>query len=41
MARDLIAIVDDIPADSFDLEVTLTLPAAVGAELDRSAELRK
>ena len=40
MARDLIAIMDDIPADSFDLDVTLTLPADVQAELDRSAKLR-
>ena len=41
MARDLIAIMDDIPADSFDLKVTLTLPADVQAELDRSAQLRE
>ena len=41
MARDLIAIMDDIPADSFGLDVTLTLPADVRAELDRSAELRE
>jgi hypothetical protein len=41
MARDLIAIMDDIPADSFDLETTLTLPAEVRAELDQSAELRE
>lgn len=41
MARDLIAIMDNIPADSFDLDVTLTLPADVQAELDRSAELRE
>ena len=40
MARDLIAIMDNIPADSFGLDVTLTLPADVQAELDRSAELR-
>ena len=40
MARDLIAMMDNIPADSFDLDVTLTLPADVQAELDRSAELR-
>ena len=40
MARDLIAIMDNIPADSFDLDVTLALPADVQAELDRSAELR-
>jgi hypothetical protein len=41
MARDLIAIMDDIAADSLDLEVTLTLPAEVRAELDQSAELRE
>jgi len=41
MARDLIVIMDDIPASSFDLEVTITLPAEVRAELDRSAELRE
>jgi hypothetical protein len=41
MTRDLIAIMDDIPADSFNLDVTLTLPADVRAELDRSAELRE
>ena len=41
MARDLIAIMDDIPADSFDLDVTLALPADVRAELDQSAELRR
>jgi len=28
MARDLIAIMDDIPADSFSLDVTVVLPAA-------------
>lgn len=41
MARDLIAIMDDVPADSFGLDVTLTLPADVRAELDHSAELRE
>jgi hypothetical protein len=41
MARDLVALMDDIPADSFDLKVTITLPAEVRAELDRSAELRE
>jgi Arc/MetJ-type ribon-helix-helix transcriptional regulator len=29
MARDLIAIMDNIPADSFDLDITITLPADV------------
>jgi hypothetical protein len=41
MARDLVAIMDDIPADSFDLDMTIVLPAEVRAELDRSAELRE
>jgi hypothetical protein len=41
MARDLIAIMDDIPADSFELDITITLPADVEAELARSAELRQ
>ena len=41
MARDLVAIMDDIPADSFDLDMTIILPADVRAELDRSAELRE
>jgi hypothetical protein len=40
MARDLIAIMDDIPADSFGLDVTIVLPADVQAELERSAALR-
>jgi len=41
MARDLIAIMDDIPADSFCLDVTITLPADVQEELERSAALRQ
>jgi len=41
MARDLIAIKDDIPADSFDLDIAIILPAEVRAELDQSAELRQ
>ncbi len=41
MARDLVAIMDDIPADSFDLDMTIILPAEVREELDRSAELRE
>ena len=41
MARDLIAIMDDIPADSFSLDVTITLPADVQEELERSAELQQ
>lgn len=41
MARDLVAIMDDIPADSFDLDMTIILPADVRADLDRSAELRE
>jgi hypothetical protein len=41
MARDLIAIMDDIPADSFGLDVSITLPADVQEDLERSAELRQ
>ncbi|HUZ54094.1 MAG TPA: hypothetical protein VMU94_16410 [Streptosporangiaceae bacterium] len=41
MARDLIAIMDDIPADSFSLDVTITLPAEVQEELERSTVLRQ
>jgi hypothetical protein len=40
MARDLISIMEDVPEDSFDLEVHITLPSEIQAELDRSAELR-
>jgi hypothetical protein len=41
MARDLIAIMNDIPADSFSLDVTITLPADIQEELERSAALRQ
>ena len=41
MARDLIAIMDEIPADCLDVDMTIILPAEVRAELDRSAELRE
>jgi hypothetical protein len=41
MARDLISIMEDVPADSFDLEVKLSLPGLVQAHLDRADALRK
>jgi hypothetical protein len=41
MARDLIAIMDDVPADSFNLNTRVTLPKDVVAELERSAALRE
>jgi hypothetical protein len=41
MARDLIAIMEDIPADSFRVNVRITLPEEVAAELQRSAVLRE
>ena len=41
MARDLIAIMDDIPADSFNVNVHITLPPDIAAELERSAALRE
>ena len=39
MARDLIAIMDEIPADSFDLEIDIVTPASVAVHLQRSKEL--
>lgn len=41
MARDLVAIMEDIPPDSFDIEVKITLPDDVRRELQRSAALRE
>jgi hypothetical protein len=41
MARDLIAIMDEVPGDSFGLDVHITLPEDVQAELERSAALRE
>jgi len=41
MARDLIAIMEDIPADSFDVNVRIKLPEEIQAELERSAALRE
>lgn len=40
-ARDLIAVMLEVPADSFGLDVHVTLPADVAAHLRRSAELRE
>lgn len=41
MARDLIAIMEEIPPDSFTLDVAVTLPDEVQEELERSAALRR
>jgi hypothetical protein len=41
MARDLVAIMEDIPADSFQVNVRITLPEEVAVELQRSAALRE
>lgn len=41
MARDLVAIMEDVPADSFAVKIRVTLPVEVQAELERSAELRE
>ena len=41
MARDLIAIMDDVPPGSFGLSVKITLPQDVQEELARSAALRE
>lgn len=40
MARDLIAVMQDVPPDSFGLDVHLKLPGDIHQELARSAELR-
>ncbi len=40
MARDLIAIMEDVHPDSFTVKVRVELPAEVRAELERSADLR-
>jgi hypothetical protein len=41
MARDLIAIMDEIPADSFKLDVDVELPEDIRHELEQSAVLRE
>jgi hypothetical protein len=41
MARDLIAIMEDVPADSFDLAVNITLPATVENHMAAAERLRK
>jgi hypothetical protein len=39
MARDLIAIMEDVPSTSFELDIDITAPATVAAHLDRSRQL--
>lgn len=41
MTRDLIAIMEDVPADSFAVNIKVSLPDMVQAHLDRAAELRR
>lgn len=41
MARDLIAVMEDVPPDSFELDVHIKLPGDIHQELARSAELRE
>lgn len=41
MARDLIALMEDIPPDSFDVEVKIVLPDDVRHELQQSMDLRE
>jgi DNA-directed RNA polymerase specialized sigma24 family protein len=41
MARDLVAIMEDIPPDSFEVEVKIVLPDDVRREMQRSADLRQ
>ena len=41
IARDLIALMEDIPADSFEVEVKIVLPEDVRRELQESMALRE
>lgn len=41
MARDLIALMDDIPEDSFDLDVQTELPEDIAQELGIAVKLRE
>lgn len=41
MARDLIAIMDEVAPDSFEVDVHITLPDDVRRALEEAAELRK
>lgn len=40
MARDLVAVMEGVEADSFELEVTIAMPADVAEHLARAHELR-
>lgn len=40
MARELIAVLLDMPTEAFDVEMALTLPAEVRKHLDRATEQR-
>jgi predicted RNase H-like HicB family nuclease len=40
MARDLIAVYQDIPEDSFDIKIQVELPASVRRHLQRAVKLR-
>ena len=40
MARDLIAVMEEVPADSFHLDMQITLPDDVRKDLELSADLR-
>jgi DNA-directed RNA polymerase specialized sigma24 family protein len=41
MARDLIGVMQDVPPDSFELDVHIKLPSDIDQELARSAKLRE
>ena len=40
MARDLISVMTDVPADSFTLDIGIHIPEAIQERLRRTAELR-
>lgn len=41
MARDLVAIMEDVPADSFELDITIDLPEEIAAHLAAAREYRR
>ncbi|EIC06688.1 hypothetical protein OR221_3212 [Microbacterium laevaniformans OR221] len=41
MGRDLIALMEDVPADSFDVATVITMPEGIAAQLDEASRLER
>ncbi|WP_455132277.1 hypothetical protein [Microbacterium aurum] len=41
MGRDLIALMEDVPADSFDVATVITMPETIAAQLDEANRLER